>query len=59
MSAPDHELLTAQLYFPGDPHNQDDIATAVKPELMLDPKPAADGQGKVVDYDFVIDPVRA
>ena len=59
VSAPDHELLTAQLYFPGDPHNQDDIATAVKPELMLDPKPAADGQGKVVDYDFVIDPVRA
>lgn len=26
-----------------DPHNDDDIAAAVKPELMLDPKP--DGNG--------------
>ncbi|MCY1157825.1 MAG: catA, partial [Citricoccus sp.] len=57
VSAPGHELLTAQLYFPGDPHNEDDIATAVKPELMLDPKPAADGDGVQVDYDFVLDPV--
>lgn len=38
VSAPGHELLTAQLCFPGDPHN-DDIASAVKPELVLDPKP--------------------
>src|SRR6185312_2223050 len=29
VSAPGFELLTAQLYFPGDPHNDDDIATAV------------------------------
>ena len=29
-------MLTAQLYFPGDEHNDDDIASAVKPELMLD-----------------------
>jgi catechol 1,2-dioxygenase len=34
VSAPGHELLTAQLYFPGDPHNDDDIASAVKPELV-------------------------
>lgn len=27
VSAPGHELLTAQLYFPGDEHNDDDIAT--------------------------------
>ena len=38
VSAPGHELLTAQLYFPGDQHNDDDIASAVKPELILDPK---------------------
>lgn len=36
--------------------NDDDIATAVKPELMLDPKPAADGTGVDVVYDFVLDP---
>ena len=39
-----HELLTAQLYFPGDPHNDDDIASAVKPELMLGP---ADPAGRL------------
>lgn len=56
VSAPDHQLITTQLYFPGDPHNDDDIAAAVKPELMLDPKPAADGVGVDVEYDFVLDP---
>ena len=58
VSAPGHELLTAQLYFPGDPHNEDDIASAVKPELMLDPKPDADGNGVSIEYSFVLDPVR-
>uniref|UniRef100_UPI0030F66F7E catechol 1,2-dioxygenase n=1 Tax=Nocardioides salarius TaxID=374513 RepID=UPI0030F66F7E len=43
VSAPGHELLTAQLYFPGDDHNNDDIAQAVKPELMLDPQEQPDG----------------
>ncbi|AIY16442.1 catechol 1,2-dioxygenase [Pimelobacter simplex] len=57
VSAPGHELLTAQLYFPGDEHNDDDIASAVKPELMLAPQPQADGS-VTVDYSFVLDPVR-
>ncbi|EZP36223.1 catechol 1,2-dioxygenase [Micrococcus luteus] len=57
VSAPGHELLTAQLYFPGDEHNDDDIASAVKPELILDPQPAGDGVD--VAYDFVLDPVSA
>lgn len=52
-----HELLTAQLYFPGDEHNDDDIATAVKPELMLDPRTLPDGT-KEATYDIVLDPVR-
>lgn len=56
VKAPGHELLTAQLYFPGDPHNDDDIASAVKPELMLDPVPTEDGKGVTVEYDFVLDP---
>ena len=57
VSAPGHELLTAQLYFPGDPHNDDDVASAVKPELVLDPQD--DGQGGfTVSYDFVLDPAK-
>ncbi|MCX5043111.1 catechol 1,2-dioxygenase [Aldersonia sp. NBC_00410] len=55
VSAPGHELLTAQLYFPGDAHNDDDVADAVKPELILDPKPAEKG-GYTIDYGFVLDP---
>lgn len=56
VSAPEHLLITTQLYFPGDPHNDDDIAAAVKPELMLDPKATADGKGVDVEYDFILDP---
>jgi catechol 1,2-dioxygenase len=56
VSAPGYQLITTQLYFPGDPHNDDDIAAAVKPELMLDPRPAADGPGVDVEYDYMLDP---
>jgi catechol 1,2-dioxygenase len=58
VSAPGHELLTAQLYFPEDEHNDDDIASAVKPELVLDPKRSDDGASATVAYDFVLDPAR-
>ncbi|MGY1632080.1 catechol 1,2-dioxygenase [Geodermatophilus sp. SYSU D01186] len=54
VSAPGHQLITTQLYFPGDPHNDDDIASAVKPELLLDVHTADDGNQ--VTYDFVLDP---
>lgn len=57
VSAPGHQLLTAQLYFPGDPHTDDDVATAVKPQLMLNPIPQPDGSATVV-YNFVLDPVQ-
>ncbi|MGW1742022.1 catechol 1,2-dioxygenase [Nocardia sp. NPDC001965] len=57
VSAPGHELLTAQLYFPGDEHNEDDIASAVKPELVLDPQTDEDGRAQSVTYGFVLDPV--
>ncbi|MGV9710896.1 catechol 1,2-dioxygenase [Gordonia sp. NPDC003424] len=56
ISAPGHQLITSQLYFPGDPHNGDDIASAVKPELMLDVKDNPNGEGFVTEYDFVLDP---
>jgi catechol 1,2-dioxygenase len=53
-SAPGYQLVTQQLYFPGDPHNEDDIASAVKPELMLNPQPRADGPGEEAVYDYVL-----
>ena len=55
-SAPDHLLITTQLYFEGGEYIGTDIADAVKPELMLAPTPRTDGQGAEVTYDFVLDP---
>lgn len=56
VSAPGHQLITSQLYFQGGEYVDNDIAQAVKPELVLDPRPAADGNGNEVTYDFVLDP---
>ncbi|MEV7342100.1 catechol 1,2-dioxygenase [Streptomyces sp. NPDC093544] len=55
VSAPGHETLTAQLYFRGGEHVEDDVASAVKPELVIDPQPVGDG-GNQVTYDLVLDP---
>jgi catechol 1,2-dioxygenase len=55
VSAEGHQLVTTQLYFTNDNHLGDDIASAVKPELVLDPQDKADGTGKEVAYDFVLD----
>ncbi|MGD6749072.1 catechol 1,2-dioxygenase [Streptomyces sp. BH105] len=57
VSAPGHQLVTTQLYFDGGEHVADDIASAVKPELILDPTPRATGGGREVTYDFVLDKV--
>jgi catechol 1,2-dioxygenase len=54
VSAAGHQLITTQLYFQGDEHVASDIASAVKPELVLVPK-ELDG-GAEVTYDFVLDP---
>jgi catechol 1,2-dioxygenase len=56
VSADGHQLITTQLYFRAGVHIDSDIASAVKPELILDPRPAADGAGHEVDYDIVLDP---
>ncbi|MDQ1631642.1 MAG: catechol 1,2-dioxygenase [Frankiaceae bacterium] len=56
VSAPDHQLITTQLYFTGDQYISTDIADAVKPELVLDPQPSPNGSGRQVTYDFVLDP---
>ena len=54
VKAPGHQDLVQQLYFPGDVHNDDDVAQAVKPELMLDPQPDGAG-GKTAVYNYVLD----
>ncbi|MFC8830407.1 catechol 1,2-dioxygenase [Streptomyces sp. NPDC057137] len=55
VSAPGHQLVTTQLYFHGGTHVEDDIASAVKPELILSPAPASDGGGNEVTYNFTLD----
>jgi catechol 1,2-dioxygenase len=56
VSAPDHLLVTTQLYFEGGEYVGTDIADAVKPELMLAPTPRTDGEGNEVTYDFALAP---
>lgn len=55
VSAPGKESVTTQLYFRGGEYIDDDVATATKPELILDPVPG-DGGKNYVSYDFVLDP---
>jgi len=50
VSAAGHHLITTQLYFEGGQYNDSDIASAVKPELMIAPR---DGK---VSYDFELAP---
>jgi catechol 1,2-dioxygenase len=56
VTAPGKKLITTQLYFEGGQWVGDDVAQAVKPELILSPIPAASGTGEEVTYDFVLDP---
>jgi catechol 1,2-dioxygenase len=53
VAADGYQQITTQLYFPGDAHNEDDVANAVKPELILAPRDVDGGQE--VTYDFVLD----
>lgn len=55
VSVPGYQTLTTQLYFRGGDYVDSDIASAVKPELVIDPQPAADGT-KEFTYDLVLDP---
>jgi catechol 1,2-dioxygenase len=48
--------ITTQLYFDGSDYVDDDVARAVKPELILRPTPAGSGTGNEVTYDFALDP---
>ncbi|UYP18796.1 catechol 1,2-dioxygenase [Rhodococcus sp. Z13] len=55
VKAPGKRSITTQLYFKGGEWVDDDVATAVKPELILDPQPNAAGIEEVT-YNFVLDP---
>lgn len=56
VSAEGYHTITTQLYFEGSDHVEDDIAMAVKDELILAPTATDDGRGEQVRYDFVLDP---
>ncbi|WP_448851318.1 catechol 1,2-dioxygenase [Corynebacterium sp. 335C] len=54
VTAPGYRLITTQLYFKDGRWLGDDVASAVKPELILDPQD--DGTGRnVVEYGFKLD----
>ncbi|WP_435278181.1 catechol 1,2-dioxygenase [Rhodococcus yananensis] len=55
VSAPGRNSVTTQLYFQGGDWVDNDVATATKPELILDPQPNADGVAEVT-YNFALDP---
>jgi len=57
VKAPGKRTITTQLYFSGGEWVNDDVASAVKPELILHPTADSDGVDRV-DYDFVLDPAR-
>jgi catechol 1,2-dioxygenase len=54
VGAPGHRAITTQLYFSGGQWLDSDVAEAVKPELVLDPRDAGDGTRRV-EYDFVLE----
>jgi catechol 1,2-dioxygenase len=61
VGGPGHDPLTTQLFFEGEEYLDNDIASAVKPELILAPtEEPGDGSGRrrfSVSYDFVLEPV--
>ncbi|GAA3812923.1 catechol 1,2-dioxygenase [Streptomyces phyllanthi] len=55
VSALGHQILTTQLYFKDGAYLDADVASAVKPELVLAPRPNPAG-GNEVTYDFTLAP---
>ena len=54
VKSPGYREITTQLYFHGGEWVENDVATAVKPELMLNPQPNAEGTQEVT-YNFALD----
>ena len=51
---PGYREITTQLYFQGGDYTENDVASAVKPELILEPKENERGNNEV-NYSFALD----
>jgi catechol 1,2-dioxygenase len=59
VSANGHEPLVTQLYIATSDYLDNDVASAVKPELIVHPEPKPDEPGVLqFEYDFALAPVR-
>ena len=59
VSAEGHEALTTQLYIDSSDYIDDDVASAVKDELIVHPVPSATEPGSLdFEYDFALAPAR-
>jgi len=59
VSAEGHEPLVTQLFIDTSDHLHDDVASAVKDELIVHPAPSADEDGLLeFEYDFALAPAR-
>jgi catechol 1,2-dioxygenase len=59
VSADGHEALTTQLYIDSSEYLDDDVASAVKDNLIVSPQPKEDEPGvKQFEYDFALAPAR-
>jgi len=58
VSAPGYEPLVTQLFIDTSDHLHDDVASAVKDELIVHPEPTRDGEYKI-GYDFALAPAKA
>ena len=56
VSAEGYEPLVTQLFIDTSDYLDSDVASAVKPELIVHPEPADDGF--TVGYDFALGPAR-
>lgn len=57
VSAEGHDPLVTQLFIDTSDHLDDDVASAVKPELIVHPEPAPGGELQFT-YDFTLAPAR-
>ncbi len=56
VQAPGYESLTTHLFAAGDPYLDSDAVFGVKNSLIVEFRPAADGNGLTLDYDFGLKP---
>jgi catechol 1,2-dioxygenase len=57
VSADGYEPLVTQLFIDTSDHLDNDVASAVKPELIVHPEPKGDGEFAFT-YDFLLAPAR-